>query len=23
VRLYHLEGEKNAEMAALRGDTSK
>lgn len=23
VRLYHVEGEKNAELAALRGDTSK
>lgn len=23
VRLYHVEGEKNAELATLRGDTSK
>lgn len=23
TRLYHMEGEKSAELAALRGDTSK
>lgn len=23
VQLYHIEGEKNAELATLRGDTSK
>ena len=23
IQLYHVEGEKNAELAGLRGDTSK